>query len=251
MLAIVRKELADCFNSVRFFILFLLVLVASGLEPIRRPAGHPHYPGAEPMRLPIAVLFFWPCSRPTCTVSQDMVAILTPFSLLVPIIGIALGFDAINSERTGGTMSRLLAQPVYRDGVINGKFLAGLIVLAMMVGTSLLLMAGFGIKNDWRGAHGRGNHPAIYLLCCYRGLRGFLDGSGDAVFGSFPPGRRLSAGSARPFYHIIQLDVYGAISRASQYFSANRRSNAKLANRDYAVEALSRLFIPGGIPCLA
>ena len=30
MMAIIRKELADYFNSVRFLVLFLLVLVASG-----------------------------------------------------------------------------------------------------------------------------------------------------------------------------------------------------------------------------
>jgi ABC-2 type transport system permease protein len=44
-----------------------------------------------------------------------------------------LGFDAINSERTGGTISRILSQPVYRDSVINGKFLAGVITIAIAI----------------------------------------------------------------------------------------------------------------------
>jgi len=67
-------------------------------------------------------------------------------SLLVPIIGIALGFDAINSERAGGTLSRVLAQPVFRDSVINGKFLAGVVTLSITVGTMLLLVGGYGLS---------------------------------------------------------------------------------------------------------
>ena len=43
-----------------------------------------------------------------------------------PLLGIAFGFDAINGERAEGTLPRLLAQPIYRDDVINGKFVAGL-----------------------------------------------------------------------------------------------------------------------------
>jgi ABC-2 type transport system permease protein len=67
-------------------------------------------------------------------------------SLLIPIIGIALGFDAINSERASGTLSRVLAQPVFRDSVINGKFLAGVVTLAIMVGTMLLVVSGYGLS---------------------------------------------------------------------------------------------------------
>jgi ABC-2 type transport system permease protein len=67
-------------------------------------------------------------------------------SLLVPIIGIALGFDAINSERTGGTLSRVLSQPVFRDSVINGKFLAGVVTLSIMVTTMILVVSGYGLS---------------------------------------------------------------------------------------------------------
>jgi ABC-2 type transport system permease protein len=145
MLAIVRKELADSFNSVRFFVLFLLMLAG---------AAYSLYDMQHAIRTILAQnvaitntgYVFLAMFTSILPVAQGSSAILTPFSLLVPIIGIALGFDAINTERTSRTMSRVLAQPVYRDGVINGKFLAGLIVMTMMVGTSLALIAGFGIK---------------------------------------------------------------------------------------------------------
>ena len=58
-------------------------------------------------------------------------------------LGVAFAFDAINSERTDGTLPRLLSQPIYRDDVVNGKFVAGLAVItvvlvAVVVGASML-----------------------------------------------------------------------------------------------------------------
>jgi ABC-2 type transport system permease protein len=142
MLAIVRKELADCFNSVRFFVLFLLMLVASGLGLYAIQQGI-RAALEQSQAVTEGGFIFLVMFTPSLTLGYAMI---TPFSLIVPIIGIALGFDAINTERTGRTMSRLLAQPVYRDGVINGKFIAGLVALSMMVITSLLLVAGYGLR---------------------------------------------------------------------------------------------------------
>src|SRR6185437_6930193 len=50
---------------------------------------------------------------------------------LIPLVAIGLGFDAINGEFNRRTMSRILAQPVYRDALLLGKFLAGLATLAV------------------------------------------------------------------------------------------------------------------------
>ena len=61
------------------------------------------------------------------------ISLLSFISFFGPVVGIALGFDSINSERTQGTLARVLAQPVFRDAVFNGKFLAGLLTLAIVV----------------------------------------------------------------------------------------------------------------------
>ena len=53
-------------------------------------------------------------------------------SFLGPLLGIALGFDAINSEQNKGTLSRILSQPIHRDYLINAKFVAALIVIGIM-----------------------------------------------------------------------------------------------------------------------
>ena len=64
---------------------------------------------------------------------------------LIPIVAIALGFDSISSEFNRRTMSRILAQPIYRDALLFGKFLAGLVTLAVMLVALWLLLVGLGI----------------------------------------------------------------------------------------------------------
>ena len=66
-------------------------------------------------------------------------------ALLGPVLGIAFGFDAISSERSEGTLPRLVSQPIHRDDVINGKFVAGLAVITMILGAVIVMLAGVGI----------------------------------------------------------------------------------------------------------
>jgi hypothetical protein len=49
-----------------------------------------------------------------------------------PLLGLALGFDAINKEFSTGTLSILLGQPIFRDSVINGKLIAGATALTTL-----------------------------------------------------------------------------------------------------------------------
>jgi ABC-2 type transport system permease protein len=63
----------------------------------------------------------------------------------VPLISIALGFDSVNGEYNRRTMSRILAQPIYRDALLFGKFLAGLATLSICLITLWLLVIGFGL----------------------------------------------------------------------------------------------------------
>jgi len=74
-----------------------------------------------------------------------------PFSLigllgyLIPLVAIALGFDAVNGEFNRRTLSRILAQPIYRDALLLGKFLAGLLSLAIGLLSLWLLVIGLGL----------------------------------------------------------------------------------------------------------
>jgi ABC-2 type transport system permease protein len=66
-------------------------------------------------------------------------------SILVPLVAIGLGFDAINGEHNRRTLSRILAQPIYRDALLFGKFLAGLLTLSISLLALLLLVIGLGL----------------------------------------------------------------------------------------------------------
>ena len=139
LLPVFRKELGDHFGSRRFLILFVLVLV-SGLgasyvaaQSIRDELGR-----ASESSLSVFLLLF--------TASNgSLPAFVTFMGFLGPLVGLALGFDAINGEQARGTLSRLLAQPIYRDSVINGKFLASLTTIAVMLTCITLLATGLGI----------------------------------------------------------------------------------------------------------
>jgi len=136
MITILQKELADYFSSIRFIVLFILVLLASA-------AGlYASFQGIRTANLPEGFVFLGLFT----TSGEAIPSLINLITLLVPIIGIALGFDAINSERSGGTLSRILSQPVYRDDVINGKFLAGIITLSLMMAATILIVFGYGIR---------------------------------------------------------------------------------------------------------
>jgi len=93
------------------------------------------------------------------SVGQDVFLFLTLFTtghnpvpsftgfigFLVPLIAIALGFDAINSEYSRRTLGRVLAQPIYRDALILGKFLGALFTLTIVLVSLWLLVTGLGL----------------------------------------------------------------------------------------------------------
>ena len=62
-----------------------------------------------------------------------------------PLVGLVLGFDTINRERSQGTLSKLLSQPIYRDVVINGKFLAGVVMISVMMVSIVMVITGLGL----------------------------------------------------------------------------------------------------------
>lgn len=145
------KELADNFSSWRFILLFAIVFIAgvfsiyTAAQSISEAVTEPTYAYFTELT-PSSFVFL----RLFTTVDESLPSFLNSFLrfivFLVPIVGIALGFDAINSEKNSGTLSRLLSQPIYRDTVINGKFLAGVVTMAIMVISIVMIVAGVGLR---------------------------------------------------------------------------------------------------------
>jgi len=141
MAAIVRKELADYFTSIRCLVLFLLSFLISAL------ALYSAYQGIRSSSVEGFVFLGLYTTEPSGVAFGFLLNFVNFVALFfVPLVGIMLGFDAINRERSGGTLSRIMSQPVYRDSVINGKFIAGLFIFSVMMITSLLLIAGYGLR---------------------------------------------------------------------------------------------------------
>jgi ABC-2 type transport system permease protein len=80
------------------------------------------------------------------TMTQDpLPSFISLLGFLIPLVAIAIGFDTINGEFSRRTMSRVLAQPIYRDALLLGKFLAGLVSLAIGLVSLWLLTIGLGL----------------------------------------------------------------------------------------------------------
>ncbi len=137
ILTICRKELADHFSSTRFILLFYLILmvslvtafiVGSGLRDELKDVAKPTF---------VFLMLF--------TSPGKLFSLIQFIAIFGPLLGIVLGFDSVNRERSARTLSKLISQPIYRDAVINGKFLAGLITIVIMLVSIVLMISGLGL----------------------------------------------------------------------------------------------------------
>ncbi len=60
-------------------------------------------------------------------------------SLIAPLLGIALAYDALSGEREKGALKLLLARPIYRENIINGKILGGFIAISIAMITTITI----------------------------------------------------------------------------------------------------------------
>jgi len=136
--AIVRKELADHFSSYRFIILFALIAMVSLITAYMVGMGLREELGSVAKPRFVFLMLF--------TSTGPVFSLVQFVAFFGPLIGLVLGFDAINQERSSGTLSKLASQPIYRDAIINGKFLSGVVTIAIMVSAIVLVVSGLGLK---------------------------------------------------------------------------------------------------------
>jgi ABC-2 type transport system permease protein len=132
---VVLKELSDHLTSMRIIVIELLIVLVAFASL---------YGATERLRDttqedPFLLLKLFTVDRAPL---PSFVGIL---GFLIPIVAIGLGFDAINSEYNRRTLSRILAQPIYRDALLLGKFLAGLLTLGVMLLCLWLIVIGYGL----------------------------------------------------------------------------------------------------------
>lgn len=147
-LTVYRKELADYFSS-KIFIILLAVIYIIGLGFVYIAIQNiKAAPTSTDQNLLIKVFIDEFIYLKLFTVGQILNFNFVSFlGIFLPLIGILFGFNAINSERNSGNLSRLLAQPIYRDSLINGKFLAGITTIAIMISSIVFIIIGIGIRS--------------------------------------------------------------------------------------------------------
>jgi ABC-2 type transport system permease protein len=131
---VILKELSDHLSSWRMRVLeWLVVLTAlaavyAAIQQIREVTAEDPF---------LFLRLFTRAGGPL-----PLVALL---SFLVPLVSIGLGFDLVNSEHNQRTLSRVLSQPIYRDALLLGKFLAGLATISISLVALWLLIIGLGL----------------------------------------------------------------------------------------------------------
>lgn len=129
------KELADHFSSARMRVLELLIVVTASVA-VFLAIGRVRELVAED---PFVLLKLFTVDR------APLPSFFFILGILIPLMAIGLGFDSINSEHNRRTMSRVLAQPIYRDALLAGKFLAALATIGVSLLCMWLLIVGLGI----------------------------------------------------------------------------------------------------------
>ncbi len=132
---VVLKELSDHLASARMRVLELLV-VLTALAAVYAAITQVRDSTAQDPFLFLRLF----------TTAQDPLPSFVSFlGFLVPLMAIGLGFDSVNSEHNRRTLSRILSQPIYRDALLFGKFIAGLATLTISLIVLWLLVVGLGL----------------------------------------------------------------------------------------------------------
>lgn len=136
----VAKEVADHIRSWRFIVLLALVVFTFlgalyvSVNNIKSAVSNVQDPDSMFLYLKLLT-----------TTDGAMPPFHVFLNFLGPLLGIALGFDAINSEQNNGTLIRLMAQPVYRDNLILAKFVSAWMIVGTLFFSLALLMIGAGL----------------------------------------------------------------------------------------------------------
>ena len=134
---VAHKEFSDHVRSVRFLLLVVLMSLA-GLAAVHSAAGPIRDAADSASQTPSIFLYLF-------TLSPQRVPAFHEFlGILGPLLGIGFGFDAINGERAQRTLPRLVSQPIHRDEIINGKFVAGIAAIALALLSVMAIVGGYG-----------------------------------------------------------------------------------------------------------
>ena len=130
--------MGDHFSSIRFLLISALIVMVGVI--VASMVGMGIQEESKGMAKP-TLIFLW-----LFTSTGKLFSFVQFIGFFGPLIGIFLGFDSINRERVSRTLSKLASQPIYRDSIINAKFLSGVTVIAVVLVAIVLIISGLGIR---------------------------------------------------------------------------------------------------------
>lgn len=136
---VARKEFADHVHSARLAVVAAVLAIAA-LGAVAAAAGTLR--DAAPSASQDAAVFL---RLFVIEIGGTPFSFATFVALIGPLLGVAFGFDAINAERADRTLPRLLAQPIHRDEVIVGKFVAGMALVAVVLAALVAVTGAVGV----------------------------------------------------------------------------------------------------------
>src|SRR5258708_13784755 len=130
------KEFSDHLISSRMMVLMLLLIAFGALAVPPSLTELRNVTEADPF------LFLRIFTSASSRVPFSFTAAL---GFTIPLLAIGLGFDSVNGEFNRRTLSRVLSQPIYRDALLLGNFLAALATLAVALVALWLIVLGAGL----------------------------------------------------------------------------------------------------------
>lgn len=151
---IVRKEFIDHIKSGKFIIVFIIFLLGfayslhTGIEMYNTQLEmYKEHIAAPPIEYEMGDFRGgWEWKRPSVLSAFMWTSMALP--ILGAILAVVMGFDIISKERQDRTLKTLLSHPIYRDEIINGKAIGGMLTIIVAIGITFAICIAMLLLSD-------------------------------------------------------------------------------------------------------
>ncbi len=149
MMSMAKKEFLDIIGEKKFMLIFATLLIVILVSAYQGGLSYSESQGAvgtitipsgqggtgRPGNFTTAPIQVFGSAQ---SLSRSLDSMITNFSLVGGVLAIAISFDTINNERQRGSLKTLLSYPIYRDSIVYGKYLGGLLAVTMVAVVTFL-----------------------------------------------------------------------------------------------------------------
>ncbi|MGB2728903.1 MAG: ABC transporter permease [Halobacteriota archaeon] len=137
---VARKEFIDHLTSRKFILILALFLIISAVAMHQGVGDYNNR--LESYKEQISQVeegeqSYMPEKPSILLIFQRMSYLMAIFGA---VLGITMGFDLITREKESRSLKSLLSHPVYRDEIINGKAVGGILALTFAMGIALIIL---------------------------------------------------------------------------------------------------------------